>query len=256
VRDSLTRATDTYRWFGFAVVAPIAAALLLVPMRAHIVTANVALVLMAVVVVTAVYGGGRAAAVAAVTSAIAFDFVFTVPYWRFRIDARDDIETTLLLLVVGLFVARVAATGWRSAREAETRSADIRRVYRLATLSARGDAAADVIMAAQQELSDLLRLRDCRFEAPPFDATFERLERSGLVSWPELQLGSGGFTLPRSGVELLVQGRGQLLGRFVMEPATGGGTSLDQRVVAVAVADQVGAALAAPPQGESRNTYG
>jgi hypothetical protein len=238
-----------YRWYGFAVAAPAGMALLLVPFRDHVVTANVALVLMAVVVGTAVWGGGAAASVAAVTSALAFDFVYTVPYWHFRIDARDDVETTVLLLVVGLFVGHVAASGWRSARAAESRSADIRRLYRLAALSARGDDATDLIMAAQEELIGLLRLRDCRFEAPPFDETYERLERNGLVAWPELHVGARGFALPSAGVELLVQGRGQLLGRFVMEPADGGGASLDRRVVAVAVADQVGAALAAPAQG-------
>jgi hypothetical protein len=56
----------------------------------------------------------------------------------------------------------------------------------------------------------------------------------------------GGFELSAEGVELPVYGRGHQLGRFVLEPTAGVGVSLDQRVVAVAIADQVGAALAAP----------
>ena len=40
--------------------------------------------------------------------------------------------------------------------------------------------------------------------------------------------------------------RGQQIGRFVLEPHEGVGVSLEQRLVAVAIADQVGAALTAP----------
>jgi hypothetical protein len=40
-------------------------------------------------------------------------------------------------------------------------------------------------------------------------------------------------------------GRGQVVGRFVLRPSERSGISLEQRVVAVALADQVGAALAA-----------
>lgn len=46
------------------------------------------------------------------------------------------------------------------------------------------------------------------------------------------------------GAELLVLARGQPIGRFGLMPEPGTGLSLDQRVVAVALADQVGAVLA------------
>jgi hypothetical protein len=49
--------------------------------------------------------------------------------------------------------------------------------------------------------------------------------------------------LPGSELELLVEGRGQTLGRFVLEPTPGVPVSRQRRVVAVAIADQVGAAL-------------
>jgi hypothetical protein len=55
-----------------------------------------------------------------------------------------------------------------------------------------------------------------------------------------------GFELPEQGCEIPVSGRGRLLGRFVLEPRPGVGVSLEQRVVAVALADQVGATLAVP----------
>jgi hypothetical protein len=61
----------------------------------------------------------------------------------------------------------------------------------------------------------------------------------------ELRLRQGGFEIPPDGMELPVLGRGHLLGRFVLDPQPLTGVSLEERVVAVAVADQVGAVLAA-----------
>jgi hypothetical protein len=54
-----------------------------------------------------------------------------------------------------------------------------------------------------------------------------------------------GFAFPDTGVELPVLGRGNVLGRFVLVPEPNTSVTLEQRVVAVAIADQVGAALAA-----------
>jgi hypothetical protein len=56
---------------------------------------------------------------------------------------------------------------------------------------------------------------------------------------------AAGFAFPASGVELPVLGRGNVIGRFVLVPQPETSVSLEQRVVAVAIADQVGAALAA-----------
>ena len=51
----------------------------------------------------------------------------------------------------------------------------------------------------------------------------------------------GELELPREGAELPVLARGQQIGRFVLEPNPGAGVSLEARMVAVAIADQVGA---------------
>ena len=45
--------------------------------------------------------------------------------------------------------------------------------------------------------------------------------------------------------ELLVENGGILQGRFLMTPAPGGRPTLEQRLLAIAFADQAGAALAA-----------
>ena len=53
--------------------------------------------------------------------------------------------------------------------------------------------------------------------------------------------GRGGFELPAGGVELPVLARGQHIGRFVLVPTPGHSASLEERLVAVAIADQVAA---------------
>ena len=49
-----------------------------------------------------------------------------------------------------------------------------------------------------------------------------------------------GFELPVDGVDLPALARGQQIGRFVLVPTPGVATTLEQRVAAVAIADQAG----------------
>ena len=49
--------------------------------------------------------------------------------------------------------------------------------------------------------------------------------------------------LPGPEIDLLVQVQGRVLGRFVMTPTPGTPVSYERRVVAVAIADQVGPSL-------------
>lgn len=231
-------------------LAPVAVGAALVGLRDHIQNTNVALILVVVVVAAAAIGGRLAGATAAVVSALSFTFFHTQPYLRLTIGSADDVETTVLLLVVGLVVGHITAGSMRAQASAAESSLEIRRIHRVAERAARGQEAADVVEAAQGELVELLTLRACRFEAQPFVTTLPRLERSGLLDQRVWRYRNEGFELSPEGVELPVYGRGQQLGRFVLEPTVGVGVSLDRRVVAVAIADQVGAALAAPATAE------
>ena len=71
-----------------AVVAPVATALVLIPGRGHLATADDALILIVVTVAVASAGNRGAAALCALVSAAAFDFFLTVPYQSFRIHRR------------------------------------------------------------------------------------------------------------------------------------------------------------------------
>jgi len=229
-------------WLLLAVGAPAAVAAALVGSRGSLLNANVALILVVVVVAVEVGGGRWAGALAAVASTIAFDAFHTLPYLRLRIASGDDVETTVLLLAVGLTVGhlatreRVARTSARAAR------GEMRHIYRLADLIARGEEPAKVVEAAQTDMASLLHLVDCRFEAasvasPPWEA-----DAGARALWfaPEPT------ELPTAGAELAVLGRGRVLGRFVMRPIPGTMLSLERRAAALILANQVGAALATP----------
>jgi hypothetical protein len=249
------RNEDRASGFALAVagIAPIAVAGALVPFREELVTANLALLLVVVVVLAAVVGGRAAGALAALISALSFDFFLTRPYLSLTIDSADDIETTVILLVIGLIVGQVVVST-RRARRAAARGADeVARLHRVAGLAARGTQSEEMLAAVREELTGLLDLRSCMFEPSPTGVPLPRLERTGVISGERLhRFVSGEFALPEEGVELPVLARGRQVGRLVLEPESGHGASLEERIVAVAIADQLGAALAAG-EGSSRS---
>ncbi|MGW0959695.1 DUF4118 domain-containing protein [Streptomyces gelaticus] len=98
---------------GAALVCPPAVAAFLVPFRTDLTSTNAALILVVVVVAIAAIGNRMAGALAVLSAAVWFDFFLTVPYQRFAIDKRDDIQTAVLLLVVGLVVSQLAARARR-----------------------------------------------------------------------------------------------------------------------------------------------
>ena len=65
---------------------------------------------------------GWPAILAALSAAVWFDFFLTRPYERFDITSRDDIETTVLLLVIGVAVTELAVWGWREHAAASRRA--------------------------------------------------------------------------------------------------------------------------------------
>lgn len=235
---------------GFGGVAPIAVAAALVALRGHIQNANVALILTLVVVAAGATGGRIAGVTSAVSAALSFNFFHTRPYLSLTIASSDDVETTVLLLLVGLAVGSLA---WRLRNTGEELAAgrsELQRLSRVGDLVARGADPVEVIFAAQSELTGLLGLAGCSFEAAP-GTTPPRpsLERTGVITGTSgvHRFTRHGFELPSEGVELPVLSQGRPVGRFLLAPSAGVGTTLEARIVAVALADQVGAALSVKP---------
>jgi Domain of unknown function (DUF4118) len=239
---------------GIAVAAlgPIVVASLLVLVRDQTASANTALVLVVVVVAAAALGGRWPAIIAAIVSAISFDFFLTRPYGSLKIDDADDIITTILLLAVGLIVGEVVVWAHRGHRQSRRGRDEIARLHRVAEQVAAGRSADDVLESVRDELTQLLSLQNCDFEQPPFGVPLPSLERNGSIDTKHRRFARGEFTLPEEGVEIPVLGRGRQLGRLVLVPEPDVGVSIEERVVAIAISDQLGAALAstATPGGE------
>jgi hypothetical protein len=234
---------------GIAVgtIGPIVVAGALVGIRDSIASADVALLLVLVIILAGVTGGWRAGALGAVVATLSFDFFHTKPYLSLKIDSRDDIVTALLLLLAGISVGLLAGRARGARAAARTATGEIERIHRVAELAARGVVGEDVLFTAQRELRDLLDLESCRFEASPGLPPLATIERNGAITGsPVRHFARGELELPRDGAELPVLARGQRIGRFVLEPRQGVGVSIEQRLVAIAIADQVGAALTAP----------
>ena len=105
-----------------ALAAPLALAAILVPFRASFPNTDAALALLLVVVAVAANGYRLAGYLAAVSVAVWFDFFLTQPYERFTITRRTDIETTVLLLVIGVAVTEIAVWGRRQRVTASRRA--------------------------------------------------------------------------------------------------------------------------------------
>jgi K+-sensing histidine kinase KdpD len=250
----MTRADriDGRKLMGLALggLGPIVVALVLVPFREDIDNANLALILVLVVVMAAIVGGRGAAVLAAITGTMAFDFFLTRPYTSMRIESADDVETVIILLAVGLLVGEVAARGRRSRRERERAADAIDRVHRVAARIAEGgpldaDGRLRVIVdEVIREMTALLQLRDCYLEVAPFQWPLPRLERSGAIDTAEHEWSSGGFMLPEYGVQLPVLQAGTEVARLVLLGNPEVSVTLEERVVAVALADQLGSAVA------------
>jgi hypothetical protein len=236
-------------------LAPIAAAAALVGIRGEVANMNVALALTVVVVLAGAWGGRLAGMVAAVTAAASFDFFHTRPYLSLLIHDVDDVEMTILLLVLGLLSGHLASRARAAVRQRDGGRGGLDQIRRLADQVAQGRQSADVIACARDELGTLFHLVDCRFEAAPFHdhVDLPRLERNGVVAHQRYRIEPGRdleLELPVEGLALPVLSRGQIVARFVLDFGPSAGATLEQRIVAIALADQVGASLAIYPSSQ------
>lgn len=234
-------------------LAALALAALLLPLRDELANTSIALILVLPVLLGAVIGGAAGGAVSSLSATASFDFFFTRPYNSLTISRAQDLETALLLLVVGLLVGTVAAHGRRASVAAERAGLDVRRIHRVAELVADGSSAEAVIDEATVQLTAMLNLAACPYEPQPVGLPLPRLDRTGVVVGAPHRFAGQGFALPAGGTELPVLGQGRQWGRFVLQPGEDrNGVPLEERILAVAIADQVGAAIAAENNREGR----
>jgi hypothetical protein len=239
--------------YAGALAGPPAVAAVLLPWRATLPSTDVALLLVVVVVVAVAANGRRGPGLlAALGAAVWFDFFWTRPYDRFTITARADIETTVLLLVVGAAVSELAARGRRSRQTALTDSAYLDSIHTAATRASAGLTAAELIEQVRGQLTALLALRAARFEEGSYLGHPPRLDEHGRLMWGARPWDLEEHGMPDEDFELRARGNGRTWGRFMLTPTPGTAPSAEARRVAVVLADQVGAALAGQAAARSR----
>jgi len=233
-----------HRWpvrVGVALLAPAVVAGALVPLRAHVLNTNLALVLVVAVLGAAVAGGRIAGVVGALSAALSYDLFLTVPYGSFKIEHGDDVETTVLLAVIGLIAGELVERARRSEAAAIARRRDLERIHRRAELAAGGERPGRLIEQSAEELTELLDLKVCRYipEPPP--------ESLPVFTHTAIRVpGAIDGDAPRSAVALPVRAHGQDLGHFLLIFPTesfGLAAPADVKHAAVAVADQLGMSL-------------
>ena len=228
-----------------ALAAPLALTAILVPFRHDFPNTDAALALVLVVVAIAANGYRLAGYLAALSAAVWFDFFLTQPYEEFAITRREDIETTVLLLVIGAAVTELAVWARRQHAAASRRAGYLDGINAAAQAVAAGGSTAELIEQVSARLTELLSLRSCEFQYGKAGlGRPARLEKDGRVA-TERRTWDVAEGLPDdTDLELLVENGGVLQGRFLMGPRQQAHPTLEQRLVAIALADQVGAALA------------
>lgn len=231
---------------GAAVLAPLVASALMSTLRDSLENTNAALVLVLLVVAAASTGIRLAGVLAALSSAVWFDFFLTAPYLAFAIIDRTDIETTVLLVLVGLAVSEIAYWGRTQQAEASRHEGFLAGVIEAAGVVAAGDSpTATLVDHVERQIAEILNLDDCVFRST-VSGEMPVLQPDGTVvrNGKALDIDRSGLPTDTQ-IQLLAQSAGTIRGEFLLTAATRvARPSLEARRVAVTLADQVAVAIA------------
>jgi K+-sensing histidine kinase KdpD len=250
---------DMLRWRSFqwlvthrplvnsvAVLLPLAACAVLGLFRDSIANTNAALGLVLLIVAVASTGIRSAGLLAALSSAVWFDFFLTEPYIQFAITDRSDIETALLLMFIGAAVSEVALWGRRQQARASLEQGYLDGVLRTAVAVGTGQASTQsLINHVSEQIVELLHIDRCRFDSSN-GAALATIDNTGTVRYNAHPVDVRHRGLPTdTEIALVVQSHGVVRGQFLLTAATSVVRPSQQQLrVAVALANQVGVALA------------
>jgi K+-sensing histidine kinase KdpD len=234
---------------ALAAIAPLLVCAVLAAFRDSVTAATSAVVLVLVVVAMAASGDRVAGFVAAVSSGVWFDVFLTEPFGRVTIKNRDDVEITVLLVLVGLSVTEIALWGRRQQARASRRAGYLDGVFGTSRIIAGAAESPSVLINhVAEQIVELLAIDDCQFlpgAVPgPEDAS---IDHDGFVIRRGQRVNVARNGLPTDEHIGLVVRQGSVVhGQFALTAATRVvRPSVDQLRVAVLLADQVGAALTA-----------
>lgn len=226
------------------VLLPFAVCAALYPARNSVPNTDAALVCVAVVVAVATLGIRLAGLVAALSAGLSFDLFLTSPYGSFSIHSKQDVETVLLLLVVGVAVTEIAAQGWRQHRRVGDQAAYLDGLHQAIAAVSTGLPSPELITRTVKTLTAVLDLQNCRF-VPGTAVSQPELIADGTVRWGDASWDVEHEGLPlQAETALVVRSGSTVHGQFLLSPKLDSRPGLTQRLVAASLASQVGAALA------------
>lgn len=233
-----------------AALLPMATAGAFATARDEFASATAALVLVLWVVAAAATGDRWAGVLAAVSGGLWFDFFLTEPYQRFTISDPNDVEVTVLLVLIGLAVTEVALWGYRQQARAARRSGYLEGVFGAATAVAAGDVPASaVIDVVNRQIVQVLGVDSSRFvKGEPQDRRSAILDHDGVVTRAGRPVDVDRVGLPfDEELAIPVHLGTRIVGHFLtLSAAKMAYPTLEQRRVAVLLADQAAPVLAAP----------
>jgi K+-sensing histidine kinase KdpD len=230
-----------------AAIAPLLCAAGLAALRESFTSTTAALVLVLVVVAAAATGDRFAGIVAALSSGLCFDVFLTEPRGRFTITDPNDIEITVLLVLVGVAVTEIALWGRRQQAGASRQAGYLDGVLETSKIIAVAHGSADALIDhVAQQIVQVLDIDACQFV--PGGGPGEQdanLDHDGCVTHRGHRVDVERNGLPTDEqIGLIVRQGSAVHGQFVLTAATRVvRPSVEQLRVAVLLADQVGAAL-------------
>jgi hypothetical protein len=240
-----------------ATVAPVAVAVAALPLRDTVANATLAAVLVGVVALAGTLGVAATPLFAGASAALSYAVLWAVPYGSFEVHRPSDRLASIVVFVVGagLGLWGRRRTGRSQQPQAqpvvrprhESAAQHLHTVGRVAGEIADGDVAGLVVLDVARSLVELLRLRDCEFELPPFAAE-TRPAKPSLVRTGELELFGVRWDptmicLPDGGYYIPIVARGRVEGRYVCTPRRSWRPPEERVAVAVTLADQAASAL-------------
>jgi len=218
--------------------------------RESITSATGVLVLVLLVVAAASTGVRIAGIVAALSGGVCFDFFLTEPYGRLAINDQNDIEATVLLVLIGAAVTEVALWGYRQQTRASRRAGYLDGVLgTVEIVMLRHETPEALIHHICEQIKLVLGVAECGFvPGPVLDSRIATLDHQGLVTRGNHRINVDRHGLPTDEYTALVVSRGEVVvGHFLLAAAAAiARPSLEQRKVAILLADQAGSVLGNP----------
>ena len=153
-----------------------------------------------------------------------FDFFLTEPYQRFTIADPDDIEATVLLVLIGVGVTEIARWGHRQQGRAARRSGYLEGVLGAARIVSEGHTPASTLVdVVCSQITHVLGADNCRFVTGPIhDTRIALLDHDGVVTRGDHTVDVEKVGLPHDEYLALLVRRGpRVIGHFLVTATAG-----------------------------------